>query len=88
MEIFQVKPLDLGFTHLFQVFSQLQTPTITLHSRILLTLQHSPPLALGWSSDKAPVHTDGLAHHVLAIQPFHGCLGLFVRLILHQRITL
>merc|ERR1719234_2140209 len=48
----------------------------------------TPPFALGGSSDEAPIHADWLAHHVLTVQAFHGCLGLFVGLILHQGITL
>lgn len=49
---------------------------------------HSPPLVLGGASDKSPVDTDRLAHHVLTVEPFHGCLGLFVCLILDQSIPL
>lgn len=48
----------------------------------------SPPLVLGGASDKSPVDTDRLAHHVLTVEPFHGCLGLFVCLILHKSIPL
>lgn len=48
----------------------------------------SPSLVLGRPSDKTPVYTDRLAHHVLTVEPFHGCLSLFVRLILNQCITL
>lgn len=48
----------------------------------------SPSLALRRSPYKAPVHTDWLAHKVLAVQPLHGRLGFFVRLIFYQRIAL
>ncbi len=48
----------------------------------------SPPLVLRGPSDKSPVNADRLAHQVLTVEPFHGCLGLFVCLILHQCIPL
>lgn len=47
-----------------------------------------PPLVLGGPSDKAPIDADGLTHHVLTIESFHCCLGLFVSLILNQCISL
>lgn len=49
---------------------------------------HSPPLVLRGPSDKSPVNTDRLAHQVLTVESFHGCLGLLVCLILHQCIAL
>lgn len=48
----------------------------------------SPPLVLGGPSDKSPVNADRLAHQVLTVEPFHGCLGLFVCFILHQCVSL
>lgn len=48
----------------------------------------SPPLILGGPSDKSPVNTDRLTHQVLTVESFHGCLGFFVCLILHQCISL
>lgn len=47
-----------------------------------------PPLVLGGPSDEGPVHADGLTHQVLTVQTLHGCLGLFVGLVLHQSVTL
>lgn len=56
--------------------------------RIRIRTEDSPPLVLGGPSDKSPVNADGLTHHILTIEPFHCCLGLFVGLILHQCIAL
>lgn len=49
---------------------------------------HSPSLALGRPSDKAPVHADGLTHELLAVQSLHGSLRFFIRFILHQCVAL
>lgn len=57
-------------------------------SSVRVKTEASPPLVLGGPSDKSPVNADGLAHHILTIEPFHCCLGLFVGLILHQCISL
>lgn len=57
-------------------------------NKLLSPQANSPPLVLRGPSDKSPVNADRLAHQVLAIEPFHGSLGLFVRLILYQCIPL
>lgn len=65
----------------------------SFNSYVLITVKDrptplSPSLVLGGPSDKSPVNTDRLTHHVLSIEPLHGCLGFFVGLILHQSISL
>lgn len=55
---------------------------------VIIKAEHWPALVLGGPSDESPVNTDGLTHHILTIQPFHRCLGLFVGLIFHQCISL
>lgn len=47
-----------------------------------------PPLSLRGPSDEAPIHADRLPHQLLPVQPLHGRLRLFVRLVLHQRVSL
>lgn len=69
------------FLYIFQTLELVSAPR-------WMKTPSSPSLVLGRPSDKTPVYTDRLAHHVLTVEPFHGCLSLFVRLILNQCITL
>lgn len=47
-----------------------------------------PPLALGWTPNKTPVHADRLSHQILAVESLHCSLGLLVCFILNESIPL
>lgn len=89
----QPKPFCDSPQHRFQSFlDQANKPVpSTPKSRSLAgtpAARPLPSLSFWGPSHEAPIHADGLPHQLLAIQPLHGRLCLFIGFILDQSISL
>lgn len=61
---------------------------VLLATRQRLRLGPLPSLSFRGPSHEAPIHADGLPHQLLAVQPLHGRLRLFIGFVLDQSISL